>query len=324
MMGDLRAAVGRRGALIAAAALVATACASAPPPTADPATPTPSPTAGVLPIDATPRPTPTAEPAPTGPGVEREVEPFDATTFSDPTRITNRWLPLAPGTRWHYEGHATIDGVRSTRTVVLTITDLTKEIAGIRTIMGFELDFTDGVLTESELAFWAQDDFGTVWRFGEYPEAYEEGEIVETPAWFHGLEEAAAGISMKADPAHFGPSYAQGWGPAVGWNDRGRVFEVGSFTCVPVDCYEDVLVIDEFSVDDPDVHQLKYYARGTGLVRVGWAGAREEEREELELVSVVTLSAAEMDAVREAALDQEERGFELSFVYAQLPPLVRL
>ena len=159
------------------------------------------------------------------------------------------------------------------------------------------------------------------WRLGEYPEAWEDGDIVETPIWIHGFEEAAAGIAMKADAAVFGPSYSQGWGPAVDWTDRGRVFETGSATCVPVDCYEDVLVIDEFSRDEPDTHQLKYYAQGVGLVRVGWAGAREEEQEVLELVEFGRLTPAELAAVREEALEQDARGYKNSRdVYAHTPP----
>lgn len=158
---------------------------------------------------------------------------------------------------------------------------------------------------------------------GEYPEVYEDGQLVETPAWFHGLEEAAAGIAMQAQPRPFTASYSQGWGPAVGWSDRGRVFEVNSETCVPFDCYTGVLVIAEFSNDDPDVYQFKYYGRGVGGVRVGWAGAREDEHEVLELVEFITLRPAEMNAIRDAVLAQEARGYGLSDVYARTPRLER-
>lgn len=302
--------------------LILAACANA-----DPSgTPTQAPTrtAGVLPAEATPRPTDTPAPGTEGPGVEVDVEPFDPTNFSDPASITNEWLPLTPGSQWHFEGTAEVDGVKSARRVVLVITDLTKAIDGITAVAGYELDYTDDILSEAELAFWAQDDDGTVWRLGEYPEVYEDGQIVETPAWFHGLEESAAGIAMKAVPRPFTASYSQGWGPAVGWNDRGRIFEVNSETCVPFDCYTGVLVIAEFSNDDPDVYQFKYYARGIGGVRVGWGGAREEEREVLELVEFNRLTPAEMDAIRDSALAQEQRGYELSDIYAQTPRLERL
>jgi hypothetical protein len=40
---------------------------------------------------------------------------------------------------------------------------------------------------------------------------------------------------------------------------------VGQNTCVPVECYEDVLVIEEFERNKPGAYQLKYYAPGVGL-----------------------------------------------------------
>jgi hypothetical protein len=128
---------------------------------------------------------------------------------------------------------------------------------------------------------------------------------------------------MPADPQPYTPSFAEGWGPAVEWNDRGRVFEVGSETCVKEGCFKDVLVIDEFSRDEPDAHQLKYYAQGVVGVRVGWAGANEEEREELELVKFETLSPAALARVRQTVLEEDARGVKLSpNVYAKLPPAV--
>jgi hypothetical protein len=255
---------------------------------------------------------------------ETLIEPFDATRFGpDSATITNTWFPLRPGTEWVFEGSAIIDDEKTTRRIVLVITDLRKTIAGIKAVVGFERDYDRGELAESELAFWAQDKDGTVWRLGEYPESYEDGKIVETPVWLHGIEDAAAGIAMRKDPEVYGPSYSQGWGPAVGWADRAKVFEIGSVTCVKIDCYEDVLVMDEFSRDEPDAHQLKYYEKDVGLVRVGYAGAREEEKETMELVSFEQLSPARLAAVRKEALAQEERGYSNSpDVYGKTPPAV--
>ena len=135
--------------------------------------------------------------------------------------------------------------------------------------MVWELDYTDGELEEAELSFFAQDDGGNVWHLGEYPEEYEEGEIVKHPLWLAGLEEALPGIHMPAEPALHTPSYAQGWGPAVGWDDRGDTYALGEHTCTEVDCYDDVLVAKEFSRSERGAFQLKYYAPGVGNVRVG-------------------------------------------------------
>ena len=65
---------------------------------------------------------------------------------------------------------------------------------------------------------------------------------------------------------------------------------MGEKVCVPVGCYEEVLVIEEFERNKPGAYQLKYYAPGVGDVRVGWRGPEEEEKEGLDLVKDVRLS----------------------------------
>jgi hypothetical protein len=304
------------GVIVVVAGCGATATPPSPSPAAIQATPTPAPTAASTPA-------PTASPTPQPRLVENLTESIDLTKFSNSTKVDNPWFPLVPGTRLTYTGAATIDGERLPRKVVLIITDLTKEISGVKSVVAYEVDYTDGILGESEVVLWAQDDDGEVWRMGEYPEVYEDGKLVETPVWIHGFQDALAGIAMQPDPEPYTPSYAEGWGPAVEWNDRGRVFEVGSETCVKTGCYKDVLVIDEFSRDEPDAHQLKYYAQGIGGVRVGWAGAREEEKEVLELVGIETLSTAAMATIRKTVLEQDARGYKTSpDVYGKTPPAV--
>ena len=83
-----------------------------------------------------------------------------------------------------------------------------------------ERDFTRDTLEESELAMFAQADDKTIWHLGQYPEVYEDGEIVETPAWVHGVKGAQAGITIREGDEVGDPSYSQGWGPEVGWSDR--------------------------------------------------------------------------------------------------------
>jgi len=247
---------------------------------------------------------------------------FDAGSFARSSTIDNPWMPLVPGTRFVYEG-TTIedDGTAVPHRIEIHVTDLTKVIGGVRSVITWDLDFSDGELVEAELAFFAQDTAGTVWRMGEYPEEYENGEFVAAPAWIHGIEGAQAGISMQSTPELGTPSYAQGWGPAVGWTDRGQVDQLGQQTCVPVSCYDDVLVIAETSAAEPDAQQLKYFARGVGNVRVGWRGAGEKTKETLELTRVEQLDAAGLAAVRAKALDMERQAYERSAtVYANTPP----
>jgi hypothetical protein len=265
--------------------------------------------------DATPGGEPAAQGTP-------DLPAFNAGSFTQSTRIDNPWMPLAPGTRLVYEG-TTIedDGTAVPHRVEINVTDLTKVIGGVRTVITWDLDYSDNELVEAELAFFAQDSTGTVWRMGEYPEEYDAGKFIAAPAWIHGYEGAQAGIMMQANPQPGTPSYAQGWGPAVDWTDRGQVDSLGLRTCVPAGCYDDVVSIAETSAAEPDAQQLKYYARGVGNVRVGWRGAGEKTKETLELTRVERLDAAALAEVRAKSLEMERNAYQRSTaVYANTPP----
>lgn len=267
---------------------------------------------------------PAAAPTSSPPPVASDTD-FDPANFSNPTAVTNPYFPLVPGTRFTWKGHALDGDERVSRAIEFTVTDMTKVVDGVRTVVAWDRDFTDGALEEVELTFFAQDDDGTVWYFGEYPEEYEGKKIVKSPVWLGGLHEARTGITMQALPRLATPDYAEGWGGTdVDWTDRGKVDQLGQENCVPVDCYSDVVVIDEFNPDEPGKHQLKYYAPGVGGIRTGWRGKNEDEQEELVLVSLEHLSAAEMDELRAAVLAQEARAYERSpDVYGQTEPIAQ-
>jgi hypothetical protein len=269
---------------------------SAPVTTATTSIPTPSATR-----TTTPKPLPETGPEPG----------YDRTAFGQSATVDNKWFPLRPGSRLNYRGQAIEDGERLSRSVTFIVTDLTKVIDGVRTVVIWERDYKDGVLEEAELAFFAQADDGKVWHFGEYPEVYEEGKIVETPVWIHGFKGARAGIQIKAQPELGGRSFAEGWGPAVGWSDRAKVHLVGQRTCVAAGCFSGVLVMVEFSLDEPGAHQLKYYAPGVGNVRVGYYG-NDPNKETLELVSSARLSMAALAQARAEVLKMEKRAYQRS------------
>jgi hypothetical protein len=252
------------------------------------------------------------------------ADDFDPGRFSDPTSVDNQWFPLVPGTQLVFEGSGIVDGSRERRRVVWTVTDLTKEIQGVRNLVVWERDYSEDRLVEAELALFAQDDDGNVWHFGQYPEEYEDGRLEAAPAWIAGFRGAKAGIAMRAAPRTGTSDYAQGLGPAVDWADRAKVRKVGQRTCVPADCYEDVLVVEEWDVADPAARQLKYYAAGVGNVRVGWTG-RDEEKEVLELTKVVKLGPDALAAARGAALELEQSAYKVSKgLYGRTPPAERL
>src|SRR6188472_4402151 len=108
-----------------------------------------------------------AAPATAAPGGTAAARPaterdFDRRNFTHPTRIDNRWTPLVPGTQYVFEGRANRGHGRRPHQVITTVTDLTKVIDGVRTVVIWERDINAGRLLEGELAFQAQDDDGNV------------------------------------------------------------------------------------------------------------------------------------------------------------------
>ena len=255
---------------------------------------------------------------------EQKLENMDPKKFDRPAIIDNKYMPMKPGTRYTYVGTTVEDdGKVVPHSIVINITDLTKVIGGVRNLVSYDLDYTDNELVEAELAFFAQDNEGTVWHFGQYPEEYEDKKLIKAPAWLHGIEGARAGIAMKAKPQLGTPSYSQGWGPAVGWTDRGQTFKMGEKTTVKAGSYTDVLVIKETSKEETvDAFQLKYYAPGVGNVRVGWGGTKEKTKETLELTKVEQLNPKELAEVRAKALALEKSAYKVSKkVYGLTPPM---
>lgn len=248
------------------------------------------------------------------------VDGFDYDTFTDPTTIDNPWMPLEVGTKAVFEGFTIDEGEEIPHRIESVVTDLVKVVDGVLCRVLLEIDISDGVVEELELAFRAQDDSGNVWHMGEYREEYDEVELVGGRLWAQGSPPAArGGIIMPATPEAGTPDYAQGFAPPpYNWTDRARVREVGASTTVATGTYDDVVIIEEFNDEEPGAIQLKYYARGVGDVQIGWAGD-DPDKEEMELVEHVQLSAKELAEVRQQALAIEARALS----YAGTDPVQR-
>lgn len=308
--------------LLAFLILISTsACGSSGPAAVNPAESTPE-VVILLPTEAPTEPfiVPTDEP-PTSTAPNKQFENFNADNF-DPTSTTinNPWLPMTPGMQYVYEGETEDNGGKVAHRLVVTVTNLTKVLDGVRSLVTWDQDFKAGQMVESELAFYAQDKQGNIWRMGEHPEEYQNGEYIEAPTWFAGVNYSVAGIEMLGNPQVGSASYSQGWAPSVEFTDRGQVSLLGQQVCVPADCYNDVLVIDETSQAEPGAHQFKLFARGVGNVKVTFAGA-DQTQEILELTQVVHLSPEQLAAARAHALEEEQHAYQVSKdVYGQTPP----
>jgi hypothetical protein len=252
---------------------------------------------------------------------------FDRKDFSKhSTTIDNKWLPLVPGTQFVYEGTANRGSGQGSHRVIFTVTDVAKWVNGVRSLVIWDRDIQDGELVEEELAFEAQDDSGNVWNMGEYPEEHENGKFVGAPnTWLAGEARAQAGVAMRADPRPKTSAYFQGLAPEIDFQDKAKVSKVDQKTCVPVDCYTGVLVVDEWNpLQQPDDgHQFKFHAPGVGIVRIEARGGVEQET--LVLTKLRHLGSDEMAQARERTLKLDRRAYhEARDVYGDTAPAERL
>jgi hypothetical protein len=246
---------------------------------------------------------------------------FDRRNFSHPTKIDNPFLPMVPGTQFIYEGSARTGKGRLKRRVVVTVTDLTKKIDGLDSRVIWDRDFNNGRKIEQELAFFSQDDAKNIWNTGEYVEELETGTLdAEASTWIAGRAGARPGIHFLGDPRPEAGRYSQGYGPAVEWGDIAYVVRTDAHTCVPVGCFDDVVLTDETNpLEHDDGHQHKYYARGVGNLRAAPAH-RDRQAEILVLKKVRRLTGAALAAARNEALTLDRRGYRAAkHVYGALP-----
>lgn len=248
-------------------------------------------------------------------------EDFQLSNFDqNSVTINNRYFPLIPGTRHEYDGSTVEDGKTLSHRVIFTVTNLTKVINGVNTVIIWERDFTEGELEEDELTFFAQDKAGNVWHLGQYSELWDAGEYTAGRTWFVGQpSDAKAGIMMKADPRPNKPDWSEGFAPApYFWNDRAHVRSSTEETTVPTGTYDGVLLTEEYNEEEPSAIQLKYYAPGVGVVRVGWDGT-DESKETLLMVHTEKLTPEKLDSASTGALELEKR----ALVYSTADPSVR-
>jgi hypothetical protein len=256
------------------------------------------------------------------PDCQRAVA-YDPGQFTDSTAIDNGFLPLVPGTQLVLSGQANRTGELLPHTVTFTVTDLVKVIDGVPNRVMWDVDQNEGEIVEAELAFFAQDNTGNVWNFGEYPEEFEDGFFLGAPnTWIAGIAAAEPGIHMLTSP-NVNDSYLQGFAPTVEFLDCATVFAENLDTCVetvPPQCFSGVLLTHERSPLDPAGGiQTKFHAPGVGIVEVG--AVDDPEGETLVLTDVNQLDQVQMNCVRKEALRLDRRGYRVSEVYSQTQPI---
>lgn len=176
----------------------------------------------------------------------------------------NPYYPLRPGTVSRYRGSS--DGERFIETV--TVTYRHRTIQGVRTtVVRDVLRRLDGSVAESTRDWYAPDDHGNVWYFGEATATYDAHGNVESTegSWRAGRHGARAGLIMPAHP-HVTDAYRQEF-RAGSAEDQAWIVQLGLTRHTPYGTITHVLRSFEWSRLEPGVLSAKLYGRGLGIVR---------------------------------------------------------
>jgi hypothetical protein len=190
----------------------------------------------------------------TGDAPQNDYAPkIDSAEFT--TTIDNEYFPLKPGTTFVYEGGA--------QHGEMTVTSDTKRVMGVECVVVDHKEWENGKLIERTYDWFAQDNEGAVWYFGEDTKEYENGEAVSTKgSWEAGVDGAKPGIIMPADPK-VGESYHQEYYPGEAM-DMAKVLSLNASVTVPYGSFDHALETKEWTPLQPGFSEKKYYVRGVG------------------------------------------------------------
>jgi hypothetical protein len=173
-------------------------------------------------------------------------------------RIDNRYFPLKPGTRFHYEGFKGKTPQRDN----MVVTHRKKMILGIRSTVVRDTVSQHGKPIERTFDWYAQDKHGNVWYMGENSLELHHGRFVRaSDSWKSGVDGAKPGIIMEAHPRH-GDTYRQEFFPPGGALDQAHVRGHRGSLTVPDGTFGKPLVTVEWSPMEP---QLEKKDRAAGL-----------------------------------------------------------
>lgn len=175
--------------------------------------------------------------------------------------VDNPYFPLEIGATWTYE---VITAEGETDQLEVVVTDQTHTVMGVETTVVEVTLLVDGEIEERTDSWYAQDDTGTVWLFGELDEGYEDGELVETSTWEAGVDGAWPGVMMPGN-ATIDEIYRVGYVPGE-MEERGRIVAIDASAEVPAGNYTGLRTVENWSDLEPGVIERKHYAAGIGLV----------------------------------------------------------
>ena len=175
--------------------------------------------------------------------------------------IDNPYFPLQPGTTFIYGGQMP-DGFERDE---FAVTHNTRVILGVTCVEVHDSVFTNGVLTEDTLDWFAQDRDGNVWYFGENTHELEDGLITTIAGTFMGgVNGDKPGIIMKAHPA-VGDFYRQEFS-LNNAEDFAQTLSLNEVVTTRARTFNHCLKSEETTPLEPDLLEDKFYAPGVGNV----------------------------------------------------------
>ena len=174
--------------------------------------------------------------------------------------VTNPYFPLVPGTTATFIEK---EGSESRENKV-TVTHDTKTIMGVKCVVVHDTVSVGGVVKEDTLDWYAQDQDGAVWYFGEDTKEFKQGGKMNTAgSWTAGIN-GQPGIIMPAHPQPGAP-YRQEYS-AGNAEDMGQVIATDETTTVPHGTFQHCVKTKDWSMLEAG-HEHKWYAPGVGVVR---------------------------------------------------------
>ena len=185
-----------------------------------------------------------------------EIDPED---FVD--GVSHPYFPLIPGRTLIYEKD-TDEGLE--RIEVSTLEETT-EVMGVECVVVHDVAYLDDVIIEDTFDWYAEDEDGNVWYFGELSFEYEDGEFAGSHgSWTGGEDGAKPGIIMQAVPTP-GTTYRQEFylGEA---EDVADVVALGQVVTIDYGTFTGCVQTRDYSPVEPDASEHKFYAPGIGVV----------------------------------------------------------
>ena len=173
--------------------------------------------------------------------------------------IDNRYFPLVPGTVFDY---AVLETNETTRT---TVTTDTRVVMGVTCIVIHDVASSGGQVLEDTFDYYAQDDAGTVWYFGEDTTAYDAGTSSTEGSWLSGVDGGKPGIVMPGTPV-VGDRYRQEY-LAGAAEDAGEILDLDAAVTVAYGSFTGCVKTRDFTALEPDTEEQKYYCPNIGTVR---------------------------------------------------------